>query len=60
MYLLDSLKSDVKIINKTETDSLDIQSITKDEEDYQYIVDGREERKHNSQNYGSVNDIHWD
>jgi len=60
MYLLESLKSDVKIINKTETNSLDIQPITKDEEDYQYIVDGREERKNNSQNYGSINDINWD
>ncbi|MEA3522730.1 MAG: hypothetical protein U9R50_07125 [Campylobacterota bacterium] len=60
MYLLNSLKSDVKIINKTETNSLDIQAITEDEEDYQYILKGREERKNGSQNYGNMNDINWD
>jgi len=60
MYLLDSLKSDVKIISKTETNSLDIEPLTKDEEDYKYIVNGREERKNSSQNYGSMNDINWD
>lgn len=59
MYLLDSLKSDVKIISKTDTNSLDIQPITKDDEDYKYILEGREERKHNPQNYGTMNDIDW-
>jgi len=57
MYLLDSLKLDVKIISKIETNSLDIQLLTKDEEDYKYIVNGR---KNSSQNYGSMNDINWD
>lgn len=59
MYLLNNLKSDVKILTKVDTDSLDIQPITKDDEDYQHIINGREERKNNPQNYGSVNDIHW-
>jgi len=59
MYLLENLKSDVKILTKVDTDFLDIQAITKDDEDYQHILDGREERKTNSQNYGSMNDIGW-
>ena len=59
MYLLENLKADVKILTKTDTSSLDIQPITKDDEDYQYIVSGREERKTNPQNYGTMNDIDW-
>ena len=59
MYLLENLKSDVKILTKIDTDFLDIQAITKDDEDYQHILDGREERKTNPQNYGSMNDIDW-
>ncbi len=35
MYLLNNLKSDVKILTKVDTDSLDIQPIT---EDYQHII----------------------
>lgn len=57
MYLLNNLKSDVKIINKIDTNSLDIQAITKDDEDYKHIVSGREERKNNPQNYGDMGDI---
>ncbi len=60
MYLLDNLKSDVKIISKTDTNSLNIQPITKDDENYQYIVSGREDRKNNPQNYGKIDDINWD
>ena len=60
MYLLNNLKSDVKILTKIDTNSLDIQPISKDDEDYQHIINGREERKNNPQNYGSVNDIKWD
>ena len=59
MYLLENLKSDVKILSKIDTDFLDIQAITKDDEDYQDILDAREERKSNPQNYGSMNDIDW-
>ncbi len=59
MYLLENLKSDVKILTKIDTNFLDIQAITKDDEDYQYILDAREERKTNPQNYGSMNDIDW-
>jgi len=54
MYLLNNLKSDVKII---EINSLDIETLSKDDEDYKYILEGREERKHNPQNYGTMDDI---
>jgi len=59
MYLLENLKSDVKILSKTDTNFLDIQPITEDDEDYQHILNGREERKTNPQNYGSMKDIDW-
>ena len=59
MYLLENLKSDVRILTKIDTDFLDIQPITKDDEDYQHILDSREDRKTNPQNYGSINDIDW-
>ena len=59
MYLLNNLKSDVKIIKKTDTNSLDIQPLSKDDEDYKYILEGREERKSNPQNYGTMDDIDW-
>jgi regulatory protein YycH of two-component signal transduction system YycFG len=60
MYLLENLKSDVKILTKIDANFLDIQAITKDDEDYQDILSGREERKTKPQNYGSMNDIDWD
>ncbi len=60
MYLLDNLKADVRIISKIDNNFLDIQPITKDDEDYKYIVNGRNERKNNPENYGSMNDINWD
>ena len=56
MYLLNSLKSDVKIID---SDSLDIQIISKDDEDYKYIVKGREERISHPESYGNIDDINW-
>jgi len=59
MYLLENLKSDVKILTKVDNNSLDIEPLTKYDEDYQYIENGREERKTNPQNYGTLNDINW-
>lgn len=58
MYLLNNLQDDVKIIDKDT--KLDIQEITSEDRDYQYIVNGREERKNQAQNYGTLNDINWD
>jgi len=59
MYLLENLKSDVKILTKIDRDFVDIEPIIKDDADYQHILDGREERKTNPQNYGSMDDIEW-
>ncbi|MGD9719129.1 MAG: hypothetical protein AB7U24_07815 [Sulfurimonadaceae bacterium] len=60
MYLLENLKADVKIIKKIDTNSLDIEALNQDDADYQVVLEGREERKNNPQNYGNLNDIKWD
>lgn len=59
MYLLNHLKPDVKIVNSESTDSLDIEPILESDEDYRYIIMGRDERKMNPQNYGTEDDINW-
>ena len=59
LYLLEHLKSDVKILARTDSIALDIEEITQNDEDYQEILDARRERKNNPQNYGSMNDIDW-
>jgi len=59
MYILENLKSDVKIINKYDTQSLDIELISKDDDDYQLLENGRKERTSKPENYGSINDIDW-
>ena len=56
MYLLNSLKSDVKIVDK----SLNIEVIDKNDEDYHCIIDGRKERVAHPENYGTMSDIKWD
>ena len=60
MYLLNSLKKDVKIINKQEESSLDIEIIKENDEEYKYILEGRKERKENPQNYVVLDSIDWD
>jgi len=60
MYILDSLKADVKIIKKSDTNSLDIERVSKNDSDYQLILSGRDDRKNNPKNYGSLDDIKWD
>lgn len=60
MYILDSLKADVKIIKKSDTNSLDIERVSKNDSDYQLILNGRDDRKNNLKNYGSLDDIKWD
>lgn len=59
LYFLENLKSDVKILSKKDSNSLDIQSISKDDEDFKLISKGREERKTHPQNYGNLDDINW-
>ena len=60
MYILDSLKADVKIIKKSDASSLDIERVSKNDLDYQLILNGRDDRKNNLKNYGSLDDIKWD
>ena len=59
LYFLNHLKSDVKIINKIDTNSLDIEKISEHDSDYNLILDGRLERSKNPENYGTVDDIDW-
>ena len=56
MYLLNNLKSDVKIVD---TNNLDIEAISAYDKDYRYILDGRKERDTHPENYGTMNDINW-
>lgn len=58
LYLLENLKSDVKIIS-TSNNILDIESISKNDKDYKHIVFGRKERKENPENYGTFDDVNW-
>lgn len=60
MYLLNHLKSDVKIISSKSDDILDIQTLSKDDEDYQYLLHSRNDRKINPDDYSSVDNIKWD
>ncbi len=57
MYLLENLKSDIKILSKPKTLDLDIETITQDDEDYIYILNGKKDRVKNPQNYGTLDDI---
>ncbi len=57
MNFLSSLKSEVKVVDRSDT--LDIEVVTPDDEDYKYILRGREERKSNPENYGHLSDINW-
>jgi hypothetical protein len=59
LYFLENLKSDVTIISKQTNTSLDIEQISKNDKDYKYIIEGREERKNNPQNYGTLDDVDW-
>ena len=58
LYLLENLKSDVKIVN-TSNNTLDIESISKSDKDYNHIVFGRKERIENPENYGTLDDVNW-
>lgn len=58
MYLLDNLKSDVKIISKIDY-PLDIDIIEKEDSDYNKILISREERKKNPDDYEDFDSINW-
>jgi len=58
MYILENLKSDIKIVSKVK--ALDIETVTKDDEDYVYIINAKKDRANNPQNYGTLSDINWE
>lgn len=59
MYLLSHLQSDVRIVSKSDGSALDVEVLSKEDPDYQYILTCKEERKNNPDNYGTLNDIDW-
>jgi hypothetical protein len=59
MWFLEHIKSDVKIIDNPSEETLDIEPITQNDEEYKYISMGRKEREKNPQNYGSIDEIKW-
>jgi hypothetical protein len=58
LYFLEHFQDDVKIISQINT-PLNIEPILESEPDYQIILKGREERKTNPENYGTLDDIDW-
>jgi len=60
MYLLENLKDDVIIVQKNENKFSDIETIQKNDADYQYIIKGRKERKKHPENYLAEDVIDWD
>ncbi len=60
MYFLEHLKADVKILKKVDTNGLDIEPLSQEDKEYNYIKDGRKERKTHPQNYGTLDDVKWD
>jgi len=59
LYFLHNLK-DVKIldIKKDGIDS-DIEVVLENDEDYKYLLKGREELKNNPQNFVSMDEVEW-
>jgi hypothetical protein len=60
LYLLEHLKSDVTILHKEKQTPLTIETLSLDDPDYQYILQGREERKKSPENYNTLDDVNWD
>lgn len=59
MYLLDNLKSDVKIIDQVKN-PLDVEAISKEDNDYKIITKARKDRKKNPNNYQDIENINWE
>ena len=59
LYLLENLKSDVKIVSTSNNNALDIEVISKTDKDNNHIVFGRKERIENPENYGTLDDVNW-
>ena len=60
LYLLENLKSDVHILNKTPSHSLDIETISESDADYKDLLESRKERENHPENYVALDDIKWD
>ena len=58
MYLLNHLKSDVKIINKTES-SLDIEEILPEDKEYKELQKLKSRRKIHPEEYQAFETINW-
>lgn len=59
MYLLNNLKSDVKIIS-TENIPLDIEAIDTNDESYQTVLKLKKEREENPSSFENLDSIKWD
>ena len=59
LYLLENLKSDVQIVKKTSTNSLEIDTILKTDSDYKELLEARKKRANNSDDYISIDEVNW-
>ena len=59
MYILNNLKSDVKIISSNEN-PLEIGTINETDEDYKIVLNGRKEIEKNPDNFKDLNSVNWD
>ena len=63
LYLLENLKSDVQIVKRSDTPSLEIDVITETDADYSTLLEARESRKNakaNYEDYVSLDDVNWE
>ncbi len=60
LYLLENLKGDVQIIKKNTTPSLEIETISENDSDYDEILQARKNRVNNSKDYISLDEVNWE
>jgi len=60
IYFISNIKDDVEIIKDEIIKPLDIEVVKENDPDYKIILQGREDRKINPQNYISEDNINWD
>ena len=59
LYLLENLKSDVRIITKAPSSALEIEKVLESDPDYKALSQGRKEREENPENYVAFDDVKW-
>ena len=60
LYLLESLKSDVQIITKKPTpSSLEIETVSQGDSDYEALLQARKERVDSLEAYVSMDEVNW-